>query len=100
MQGEKVWAYGGYRGDPTILHRFLAVLTCEFKREMARGRTRHETVNGKLMDWPALRDVYRHDLNKHHLIFGAHHSNASLNMILHFFGEPVTKAATACVTLY
>ena len=70
MRGEKVWADGGYRGDPTILHRLLPGLTRELKREMARGRARHETINGRFTDWSALRDVYRHDLNKHHLIFG------------------------------
>jgi hypothetical protein len=84
MQGEKVWADGGYIGDPTILHRFLPGLPREFKREMARGRSRHETVNGRFTDWFALRDVYRHDLNIHHLILGA---NAILTQIemLHGF---------------
>jgi hypothetical protein len=71
MRGEKVWTDGGYRGGPTILHRFLPGLTREFKREMARGRARHETINGRFYDLSALRDVYRDDLNKHHLIFGA-----------------------------
>jgi hypothetical protein len=44
LQGEKVWAGGGYRGDPTVLHRFLPDLPSECRREMARGRTRHETI--------------------------------------------------------
>jgi hypothetical protein len=38
---------------------------------MGRGRARHETINRKFTDWSALRDVYRHDLEKRHLIFGA-----------------------------
>jgi hypothetical protein len=71
MRGEKVWTDGGYRGDPTILHRFLPGLTREFNGEMARGRTRYETINSRFSDWSALIDVYRHDLNKHYLVFGA-----------------------------
>jgi hypothetical protein len=71
VKGENVWADGGYGGDPTINRRFLPGLTCEFKREMARERASHETINGRFTDWPAQRDVYRHDLNKHHLIFDA-----------------------------
>jgi hypothetical protein len=38
---------------------------------MGRGRARHETINRIFTDWCALRDVYRHDLKKQHLIFGA-----------------------------
>jgi hypothetical protein len=70
MQGEKVWADGGHIGDQTILHRILPGLTREFKRETARGRARHETINGRFTNWSALRDVYRHDLSKYYLIFG------------------------------
>ena len=81
MKGEKVWADGGYRGDPTIIHRFLPGLTCEFKREMARGRARHETINGRFTDLSALRDVYRHDLNKHHLIFDAVAIDTQIEML-------------------
>lgn len=66
---EKVWTDGGYKREPTILHRFLPGLTREFNREMARGRARHVTI--KFTDWSSLIDIYRHDLNKHHLIFGA-----------------------------
>jgi hypothetical protein len=42
-----------------------------FLQEMTRGRARHKTINGRFIDWAVLRDVYRHDLNKHHLIFDA-----------------------------
>jgi hypothetical protein len=38
---------------------------------MGRGRARHETINRKFTDCSALRDVYRHDLKKRHLIVGA-----------------------------
>jgi hypothetical protein len=70
-RGELVWTDGGYRGDATILHRFLPGLSQVFLKEMARGQVRHDTTKGRLIDWAALRDVYRHDLKKHHLIFGA-----------------------------
>lgn len=54
LQGEKIWADGGCRGDPTVLHRFLLDLltVSEFKREIARDRASHETING---GWSALR---------------------------------------------
>jgi hypothetical protein len=54
LQGEKIWADGGGRGDPTVLHRFLLDLltVSEFKREIERGRASHETING---GWSALR---------------------------------------------
>jgi hypothetical protein len=69
LPGEKVWADGGYRGDLTVIHKFLPSLTTDFRLEHRRGRARHETLNGRFTDWSALRDVYRHDLNKHHLLF-------------------------------
>jgi hypothetical protein len=85
MNGENVWADGGYSGDPTIIHRLLPGLTCEFKIEMARCRARHETINGRFTDLSSLRDVYSHDLNKHHLIFDAvaivTHTNTDVSWI-------------------
>lgn len=77
------------------LRRFLSGLACAFERETTRAR--RETFNGSLTDWSVLRNVYRHDLNKHltfeavaiptqlEILRGSHHSNASLNVILLFF---------------
>jgi hypothetical protein len=48
---------------------------------MGRGRARHETINLKFTDWSALRDVYRHDLKKRHLIFGAIAILAQIEML-------------------
>jgi hypothetical protein len=70
-QGEMIWADGSYRGDATCVTKFQPGLSEEFLFEIKRARSRHETVNGRFTDWSALRDVYRHSPNKHHLIFYA-----------------------------
>jgi hypothetical protein len=111
MQGEKVWADGGYRGDQTILHGLLPGLTRGFKRETARGRARHETINGRFTNWSALRDVYRHDLSKYYPIFGAVAIFAQIEM-LHGFApfqcfsqhdsvvtDSLNETATVCGTI-
>lgn len=70
--GELVWADGGYRGDQTILPRFLPGLNQMFLQEMARGRARHETINGRLIDWAVLRDG---EQASSHLCFYCNHDS-------------------------
>ncbi len=48
---------------------------------MARGRARHETINGRFIDLAVLWDVYRHDrINLHH-IFAAIAITTQLEML-------------------
>ena len=65
--GEKVIADRGYRGDMRISapddtndkdHKYV----------MSVLRARHETLNGRLKNWGCLRQIYRHDRNKHHML--------------------------------
>jgi hypothetical protein len=68
LRGEKVVADRGYRGDRTVVTPFTAV-SDNHTREMEVARARHETVNGRFTTWSALKDTYRHNLSKHHLIY-------------------------------
>ena len=66
--GEFYVADGGYRESfgwsdtPTGLHRL-----CD--RTKALARARHETVNGRFKVFGALKQIYRHDLSLHSLVF-------------------------------
>ncbi len=79
---EKIWADRGYRGDLKVTTPYTA-RNDEHTVEMGLARARHETINGRLTDWEALSQVYRHDLNKHHLLFS---SIASITQIEHVNG--------------
>jgi DDE superfamily endonuclease len=68
LEGERVWGDKGYRGDLSTITRYDAV-SREHKKEMGRARARHETVNGRFADFGALKNVWRHDLNKHYLAY-------------------------------
>jgi hypothetical protein len=67
-QGEKVVADRGYKGDTK---------TCTpdnsnnpaHKKAMNRARARHETINRRLKTWKSLKQVFRHESQKHHIIF-------------------------------
>lgn len=50
---------------------------------------RHETVNGRLATFEALRQMWRHDLSKHHIDFRAGIVLAQVSII---HGRPVYKA--------
>ena len=52
----------GYSDTPTGLHRL-----CD--RTKALARARHETVNGRFKVFGALKQIYRHDLKLHSLVF-------------------------------
>ena len=38
---------------------------------MSALRARHETINGRLKKWTILKNVFHHDITKHHIVFGA-----------------------------
>jgi hypothetical protein len=56
------------RGDLSTITRYDAV-SREHRKEMGRARARHETVNGRFADFGALKNVWRHDLNKHYFAY-------------------------------
>jgi hypothetical protein len=65
---EKVIADRGYRGD-TKTCTPLNARNEQHSAAMARIRARHETINRRLKKWNSLKNVYRHHLDKHHLVF-------------------------------
>ena len=66
--GEKVVADCGYRGD-TKTCTPLNATNQEHLVAMGRARARHETINRRLKKWNCLKNVYRHHLDKHYLVF-------------------------------
>lgn len=66
--GEKVIADRGYRGD-TKTCTPLDSRNQQHSIAMGRARARHETINGRLKKWNCIKNVYRHHLDKHYLIF-------------------------------
>ena len=70
LAGEKYIADGGYSEPdgysitPSGLHDFE-------DRQRATARARHETVNGVLKVYRALRDMWRHEREKHSPMFHA-----------------------------
>ena len=67
---EKVIADRGYRGDSSVCHPGTAV-NGQHRYAMSVLRARHETINGRLKTWTILKNVFRHDITKHHIVFGA-----------------------------
>ena len=67
---ECVIADKGYIGDSKIITPRDA-RNAQHKRAMAAVRMRHEHINGRLKKWKALGSIWRHALNKHHLVFRA-----------------------------
>ena len=53
-----------YARTPTGLHN-------PYQRMMSLARARHEVVNGRFKRWGILNQVYRHQREKHGLVFGA-----------------------------
>jgi DDE superfamily endonuclease len=65
---ENVIADNGYRGDTRICTPNMAN-DHQHARSMALARARHETINHRLKTWASLKNVFRHDRMKHHLVF-------------------------------
>ena len=57
----------GYRGDPKITNPDQARSDAH-RKEMARVRAQHETINGRFTDFGCLSQVYRDDRSKHHFL--------------------------------
>ena len=56
--GERVCADRGYKGDDCVRHPDWG--SDDQKKLMGRARARHETVNGRISNWQALKQVFRH----------------------------------------
>jgi len=65
---EHVIADSGYQGDPKVItsrqHKGF-----EHQLTMNTARARHETFNSRLKAWGILKQIFRHDINKHHIAF-------------------------------
>lgn len=70
LPGEQVVADKGYRGDPKTCTPEEAKNE-DHKKSMSRSRARHETINGRFKKWGCLKQIWRHDRNKHNLVFKA-----------------------------
>ena len=70
LPGEKVVGDLGYKGETKVLTE-LDANSKTHKRAMAKLRARHETLNRRLKQFRCLGDKYRHDRNKHILVFKA-----------------------------
>ena len=67
--GEKVISDGGYKGGITVVSPDDRTKSRDIRRAMRKARARHETINGRLKNWKSLRNIYRHSLCKHNIIF-------------------------------
>jgi len=67
---EKAIADRGCRGDTRVMTPNNARDQAH-EEEMNTARARHETVNGRLKNWKSMSTRFRHNKNKHHLVFRA-----------------------------
>jgi hypothetical protein len=70
-QGHKVIADSGYSGESIVVSTPNAHdprLLCKFK---SRARARHESFNGKLKNFRAISEHFRHGIEKHKIVFEA-----------------------------
>ena len=66
---ERVIADKGYRGEPRVwLPSEGSAIQIEAHRLI---RARHESFNKRLKQWGCLKQVWRHQLSDHHLVFNA-----------------------------
>ena len=65
---EHVVADLGYQGDPKVItSRQYKNFEHQFTMNVARAR--HETFNARLKAWGILKQIFRHDINKHNIAF-------------------------------
>ena len=62
--GEKILADGGYRDGNQFFETPNGLHDAD-QRMKATARARHETINARLKRWNVLKDVFRHDIDKH-----------------------------------
>ena len=69
--GEKAEADAGYKGEPLVIrHPDVFVSKTDIKAKKL-SRLRHETINRRIKQFECMSNVYRHDREKHHLLFKA-----------------------------
>jgi DDE superfamily endonuclease len=71
LPGERVEADKGYRGEPLYVSDPGDFTSLAKKAAKAEARARHETINRRLKQWSCLKQVYRHDLEKHSVVLRA-----------------------------
>jgi hypothetical protein len=69
--GEKVEADNGYPGKRGTVRTANDYVSQVDKKAKQRARARHETVNRRLKQFNCLKAVYRHDQDKHWMVFTA-----------------------------
>lgn len=69
--GEKVEADDGYRGYPNKIRTPGMFFSQSDLRSKSRARGRHETVNKRFKQWGCLKQVFRHGVNDHYLVFAS-----------------------------
>ena len=69
--GEMVEADKGYRGEYCHVRTPVDYQTEEEKKAKNTVRARHETVNRRFKQFAALKQVFRHDINVHRVVFEA-----------------------------
>ena len=81
---EKVLADFGYKGDAKVSLPDDGAIGHDNRVGSSQLRGRHETINGKLKRWGVLRQLFRHNRNKHHVVFKA---CITLTQLLLDYGE-------------
>lgn len=64
---ERVEADAGYSNEMTVRLPDDYQGKIEWKWQKGRARARHEAINGKLKEWKAIGNVWRHDVKKHQM---------------------------------
>ena len=81
---EKVMADSGYKGEAKVSRPDDAAIGHDNRVAASQLRGRHEGINGKLKRWGILRQLFRHNRNKHHIVFKA---CITLTQLLIDYGE-------------
>ena len=81
---EKVMADFGYKGDAKVSLPDDEAIGHDNRVAASQLRACHESINGKLKRWGILRQLFRHDRNKHHIVFKA---CITLTQLLIDYGE-------------
>ena len=69
LPGEMVEADRGYRGEPTKIRTPIDAATRREKKLKSRARACQETANKCFKQFGALKQVYRHQIQNHKLLF-------------------------------
>ncbi len=80
-RGEKALTDKGYRDD-----NFFVIPNLKNKKLHRRIMSRHETVNRRMKQFQALKQVFRHNIDKHTMVFNA---VANLTQIMIENGSPL-----------